>query len=168
MYGKGKGQEIIKQLFDISCLYDEVDNVSDAYESFNTTVQKELKYRNLDVSQIEVLDDITNTSILLAKREKNKLSHEKEYFKELQQGLKQFGSFLIEGAFTIEDAIIASAKAAIIANRLKKNNLTQLPIFSDQDVSELKIEGELNFLNKLKKLKDKSAFFYWWQVVNEL
>jgi len=168
MYGKGKGQEIIKQLFDVSCLYDEVENITDVFDSFHTTVQKELMYRNLEISEEKVLDDIINTSILIAKREKNKLPQEKIYFKELQQGIKQFGSFLIEGSFTIEDAIIASAKSAILANRLKKNDHSKLPVHINQDVTKLSIEGDLSFLNKLKKLKDKSAFFYWWNVINEL
>jgi len=38
--------------------------------------------------------------------------------------------------------------------------------FNGQDISKLEISGELNFLNKLKKSRDKAVFFYWYKALN--
>ena len=38
--------------------------------------------------------------------------------------------------------------------------------FSGQDISNLEITGELNFLNKLKKSRDTASFYYWYKALN--
>src|SRR5690606_30305065 len=68
LYGKNKEQEIIKQLFDIGCLFDEVENVEEIALSFESIGKKEINYRELKIGLTDVLDDIFNTSLLIAKR----------------------------------------------------------------------------------------------------
>jgi hypothetical protein len=115
------------------------------------------------------LDDVLETAKLISLREKNKTEPEKNQFKEIQTGIRSFTNFLILGNFRIDDAINASAKAAYLATKLKVNNFLPIEKYSNQDVSQLNItEPNWNYLNKLKKLPDKSGFFYWHKTIELL
>jgi hypothetical protein len=56
-----------------------------------------------------VLNDIGHTGLLLAKRERNRLDPDKEYFAEVQRGLLQFKAYQTSAPFRIEDAIITNS-----------------------------------------------------------
>ena len=166
LYGKDKEQEIIKQLFDIGCLFDEAENVEEIALSFEKIVTKEINYRELEIGLREILDDIFTTSLLIAKRTKNTEEPDKTRFTELTTGIRRFEGFLIAENFKIEDAILAAGKAAYLAKQLKNKDHSAIEKFNGQDISKLEITGELNFLNKLKKSRDKAAFFYWYKALN--
>jgi hypothetical protein len=166
LYGKNKEQEIIKQLFDIGCLFDEAENIEEIGLSFEKIGAKEIKYRELEIGVSDILDDIFATSLLIAKRIKNTEERDKARFTELITGIRRFEGFLMAENFKIEDAILAAGKAAYLAQQLKNKNLSAIEKFNGQDISKLEISGELNFLTKLKKSRDKAAFFYWYKAVN--
>lgn len=167
LYGKDKEQEIIKQLFDIGCLFDEAENVEEIALTFERIGTKEINYRKLGIDLMDVLEDIFTTSLLIAKRTKNTEEPDKTRFKELSTGILRFEGFLIAESFKIEDAILAAGKAAYLANRIKNQDFSALDKFDRQDINKLEITGELNFLNKLKKSRDKAAFFYWHKALKE-
>jgi hypothetical protein len=166
LYGKNKEQEIIKQLFDIGCLFDEAEKVEEIELSFERIGTKEINYRELKIGLTDVLDDIFNTSLLIAKRTKNTVEPDKTRFTELTDGILRFEGFLIAENFKIEDAILAAGKAAYLAKRLKNRDFSALEKLNSQDISKLEITGELNFLNKLKKSRNKAAFFYWYKALS--
>lgn len=165
LYGETKEQEIIKQLFDIGCLFDEAENVAEIALSFQKIGAKEIKYRSLSVSLEDVLDDIFTTSLMIAKRAKNTTEPDKSRFNELSTGIKRFEGFLISENFKIEHAILAAGKAAYLAKQISHKGHSSIEKFNGQDIRSMEITGELNFLNKLKKSRDKSAFFYWYQAL---
>ena len=166
LYGKDKEQEIIKQLFDIGCLFDEAENVEEIALSFEKIGSKEINYRELEIGLTDILDDVFTTSLLIAKRTKNTEEPDKTRFTELTTGIRRFEGFLIAENFKIEDAILAAGKAAYLAKQLKNKDYIAIEKFNGQDISKLEITGELNFLNKLKKSRDKAAFFYWYKALN--
>lgn len=166
LYGKDKEQEIIKQLFDIGCLFDEAENVEEIALSFEKIGSKEINYRELEIGLTDILDDIFTTSLLIAKRTKNTVEPDKTRFTELTTGIRRFEGFLIAENFKIEDAILAASKAAYLAKQLMNKGYSAIEKFNGQDISKLEITGELNFLNKLKKSRDKAAFFYWYKALN--
>lgn len=166
LYGKDKEQEIIKQLFDIGCLFDEAENVEEIASSFEKIGVKEINYRELKIGLTDILDDIFITSLLIAKRTKNTEEPDKTRFTELTTGIRRFEGFLIAENFKIEDAILAAGKAAYLAKQLNNKDHSVIEKFNGQDISKLEISGELNFLNKLKKSRDKAAFFYWYKALN--
>ena len=54
--------EIIKQLFDIASLFDKIDNLNTARDTFLKIAPIELEYRGMDKDNIQViLDDIYST-----------------------------------------------------------------------------------------------------------
>ncbi len=165
-YGSDKELEIIKQLFDIGHLFDRVDSIGVLATSFEAFVNEEAGYRGLSIGTNDVLSDIIETSKTIARRDKNTEEPYKSNFSELKKGILQFGPFLISGSFHLDEAITASAKAAYLAAKLSVKDHSTLKRSEGEDISGLLIEDpDWNFLNKLKKLPDKSAFYYWYQTV---
>lgn len=167
-YNKDKGLEIIKQLYDISFLIDFVKSANVVYSSFLKIVTREIEYRSLKINEAMVLDDIFQTSLLIAKREKNK-GEDRLKFLEIQKGIRSFYNYLISDSFRIENAIEASAKSAWFAMKLKNNNFSNIELYdSNTDLAEYKIQNlEYNFLNKLIRT-NKPAFYYWYKCLEEL
>lgn len=169
LFGSGKELEIIKQLYDLGNLFDKIEDVETVNKSFHVFAKQEIEYRDLDITPNDILDDILQTTRLISLREKNKTEPQKSQFKEIQKGLMSFTNFMFSGSFRIDDAINASAKVAYLAIKLKTNDLSPVEKFVDQDVSQLNIEQtEWNYLNKLKKLPEKSGFFYWHKTIEIL
>lgn len=68
-YNKGKTMEIIKQLFDIESLFDQLTTISGVKETFVRCALQELSYRQLsDMDYETVLDDIFNTALVIGGR----------------------------------------------------------------------------------------------------
>jgi hypothetical protein len=94
-YFKGRDQqpfsmEICKQLFDLSKLFERIENMKIVAQSFEAFAIQEIKYRKTETSDLtpeKVLQDTIDTCLLLAKRGGGALE-EKSKFTELQKGIK--------------------------------------------------------------------------------
>lgn len=169
-YFKGKDQqafsmEICKQLFDLSKLFERIENIEIVAQSFDAFANQEIEYRNTETSDLtrdKVLQDSLDTCAIIAKRGRGS-DDEKKRFKELQKGILAFGTgFLMNGNFRIDDAIPASARIAYLSAKLLKNDLSPIEHYQGEDIKKLNIENQdWNFLNRLKKQPDKSGFYYW-------
>ena len=60
--------EIVKQLFDISCLFNVVDDFTDAYASFRRVSEVELGYRNMEGQIDRYFEDVRQSAMCLATR----------------------------------------------------------------------------------------------------
>lgn len=159
-----KRMEIIKQLYDVSNLINYCDNISETKISFNAIAKHQINYRNLTITENDVIDDVFDTALILAKRDKNKTEPNIFYFNDLQSGIIKFESYLIKSKFKIEDAIVASAKAACFTQHLKVSENIPFEKFNgNSDVFRFDIlNTEFNFLNRFKKT-NKQAYFYWYK-----
>ena len=178
-YFKGKdnqpfSMEICKQLFDLSKLFEPIENMETVSESFKVFAKKEIAYRknrNPDsgLTPEKVLQDTIDTCLLLAKRGSG-TADEKSKFIELQKGIRAFGTgFLMEGNFRIDDAIPAAARIAYLATKILNKDLLPIEYYNKQNIKELTIDNpEWNFLNRLKRQPDKSSFYYWYRAVQLL
>ena len=167
--------EICKQLFDLGRLFDKISDVEMVQRSFMAHALQEIQFRNskgeaLSLTPNMVLHDTIRTCIALVKRDMNKDEPEKTNFRLLQEGIKAFGTgFLIKGNFRIDEATVAASKVAYLAAKLLQNDIVPIDHFKGQDITPLNIEEpSWNFLNRLKKQPDKSAFYYWYQTVQLL
>lgn len=176
-YYKGNetfSMEICKQLFDLSRLFEKVHNLETVNKSFQLHAEKEITYRknqtNKKLNSEIVLNDLINTCLIITKRDKNKEEPDKSHFQLLQEGIRAFGSgYLMSGKFRIDDAVVAAAKVAYLAVKLLLQDFSPIQYYSGEDIKPLYIEyPDWNFLNKLKKQPDKSAFYYWYHTVNLL
>ncbi|HUX53005.1 MAG TPA: nucleotidyl transferase AbiEii/AbiGii toxin family protein [Williamwhitmania sp.] len=173
-YFKGKdnqpfSMEICKQLFDLSKLFEKIQNIEVVAASYQVFAQHEIAYRKSGNQDVEltpemVLHDTINTCIIFAKRERGN-NEERAKFKELQKGIIAFGTgFLMAGNFRIDDAVPASARIAYLAAKILVNDLSPIIYYEGQDIKDLIIEDQdWNFLMRLKRQPDKSSFFYWYK-----
>lgn len=178
-YFKGKDKqpfsmEICKQLFDLSKLFEKIENMEIVAANFQVFAEQEIAYRKngnpgVDLTPQMVLQDTIDTCVIFAKRERG-TDEEKLNFKELQKGITAFGTgFLMAGNFRIDDAVSATARIAYLAAKIKVNNLSPISYYTGQDIKELNIEDQKwNFLMRLKRQPDKSSYYYWYQTVQLL
>lgn len=161
--------EICKQLFDLSKLFEKINNIEVVAKSFEAFAIQEIEYRKNKTSGLtpnKVLQDTIDTCVILAKRGKG-TTDEKQKFTDLQKGVRAFGTgFLMNGNFRIDDAISAAARIAYLSAKILHKDLSPIEYYKGRDIKEWNIENqEWNFLNKLKKQPDKSVFFYWYKAL---
>jgi hypothetical protein len=141
--------------------------------SFKESAQSEIEYRpERKIDSVEqVLKDVIETSILIAKIVGLKKDEDKLELREINTGINQFKHYIFKGTFGILDAQLASSKAAYLAaiilsdykGKLEKFNLT-IP------ATEFMItHPDYNFLNKrLKFVAQGEALYYWYKTINLL
>jgi hypothetical protein len=166
--------EICKQLYDLSKLFENIQNVEVVAASFQAFAQHEISYRKNGHPDTEftpemALLDTIDTCIILAKRDRGN-DDQKAKFKELQKGIIAFGTgFLMADNFRIDDAVAASSRIAYLAAKILAHDLSPIRYYEGQDLQNLFIEDpKWNFLMRLKRQPDKSAFYYWYQSVKLL
>lgn len=160
LYSKNRPVEIIKQLYDIGFLFDQITNLNVVKESYSRVVQEEIGYRKLNIDADEVLKDTWNACYTLAERDMKS-----DEFKHLQLGIKNFTNFIID-RFSIEEAITASAKVAYLTSLLNKENQETERFKNPLEIKDWLIEDQTyNKLNKLKKTNPE-AFFYWYKSIS--
>ena len=172
-YGVDKEKEILKQLFDVGCLFDLLTDFEIFKKSYLESVKAEIKYRpERNISSVEqVLKDTIDTAILIAKKDLLNDEGDKAKFKEINTGINQFGHFVFVGKFGILEAQVASSKAACLAAIIISDYQGELQKFSPATpLSEYMItHPEYNFLNKrLKFVAQGEALFFWHQTIKLL
>lgn len=159
--------EIIKQLYDLGVLFDQVQQPATVAESFTSTVAKELRYRHLtETSAVDVLADALQTALLLAQMKLNRLPAQELAPAELRRGIAGFRNFVIDGAFREDQAVAAAARVAYLAARLLVEDYAPLPRPKPgtDPRSFFVPHPEFNYLNKLRSVPG-GALFYWHHTV---
>ncbi len=167
-FGIDKDLEIIKQLFDLNYLFDNIKDFRTTFEAYRNFSKQEISYRNLKCGIEETLKDTLETSLTIAKRNKNK-GQQLDEFKSLQMGLIKLPSYLVTVSFTLDAAIEAAAKVALLSAKLLKQNFLAIEKFDKSEgIQKYFIkQTDYNFLNKLAKLPN-SSLYYWHQAINIL
>jgi len=159
-YKKAKpmGQEIIKQLYDIGSIFEEIDDVKAVKSVFTAFALVELKYRNMGEEVILVLDDIIENCLSISLRQKVGNTN----FEVLLLGLKQITSYIFSESYHIEKATIHAARTAYLVALMQTE--TAIERYNKKtDMTAWQIEQPNNTkLNKLKKTNPE-AFFYWFK-----
>jgi predicted nucleotidyltransferase component of viral defense system len=164
-YFKGaypKGMEIMKQLFDIGCLFDLVEDLGRTRGTFIRFAEAELGHRGLEDQKFrDVLDDIVETSYCVSLRG----IHEAENFVQLQTGIRRVQSFIFSENYHLDKAIVHAAKAAYLAKAILHEGAGLNRFDRNQFLGETLItDPRRNKLNKLKK-SNIEAFYYWHQAL---
>jgi len=172
-YGIEKEKEIMKQLFDIGCLFDELTDIEVVKQSFRRSAKAEIEYRpeRKIESAEQVLQDIIDTSLLISGIVNLSKNEERLPLKEINSGINQFKHYLFKGSFGLLEAKVASSKAAFLAAIILTDYKGNLPKFSSGTPLTDYLIGnpEYNFLNKrLKFVAQGEALFYWYQTLQLL
>ena len=161
LYSKNRPVEIIKQLYDIAFLFDNINDIKIVKASYQKVVHEEIGFRKLDISAKEVLEDTWQTCYTLAGRD----IKSKEFI-HLQLGIQNFTNFTID-RFRIDEAITAAAKVAYLTKLIPSDEEIQIEQFKNPlEIKDWLIEDpKYNKLNKLKK-NNPEAFYYWFKALN--
>lgn len=169
LYGKGKELEMIKQLYDLGNLFNHIQSVSEVASSFSSFAAQEIAYRNLTIEPADILQDTLNACRLIGFRNRSTTEPDKSRFLELQRGIANFSEFPVLESFRIDEAITAAGKIAYLCAKLMTKDYAPLEHYDQQDNSGLMIKNlQWNALNKLKRLPDQAAFFYWYKCLELL
>lgn len=160
LYSKNRPTEIIKQLYDIAFLFDNIENLEVVINSYMKVVQEEIGFRKLDLNATNVLADTLDTCYTLFER-----NNKSQEFNQLQQGIRNFTNFTID-RFSIDEAITAGAKVVYLAKLVQLGKLTTVERFKNPlEIKNWLIENpQYNKLNKLKK-NNPEAFYYWYNAL---
>lgn len=163
LYTKDRPVEIIKQLFDIGCLYNLVSDLTATQTAFQTVAAEELKYRGLAITAQEVLDDAFSAALTICDRNLNDPD-----FQHLAKGIHNIKPHIFY-RFVIEDAIISAAKVMLLSTLLRQDFKDAPPRFGvAKDVVDWLIPTtDYNRFNKLKKTNPE-AFFYIYKTCEHL
>ncbi|MBF2504125.1 nucleotidyl transferase AbiEii/AbiGii toxin family protein [Listeria marthii] len=156
-YGKGKEMEIIKQLFDIESLFNQVNNLTEIKASFTKCAKQELIYRELhNKSPKDVLEDILKTACILGGRG----SIENETFLQLQDGIQRIKAHIINRNYIVEEAVISASKAAYLASLLKSNTTKIERFDSSQPLPELVGTPLFKKMGKIQKFSPEAHYYF--------
>lgn len=162
-YGKNKELEIIKQLFDISNLFDEMKDLETIKRTFENIAKLELGYRELrHLTTNDVLNDILETSIIIAFRGARDI----DKYSLLESGVKKIKGYIFTRNFIVEDAVTCAAKAAYLSLLLLRDDYTFDYFDNKIDLSNLNIT-DLKFAKSFKSIKKFSpeAYYYWYKAI---
>ena len=153
--------EIVKQLYDIGCLFDISSDMAVIRGTFERIAQSEISYRGGAMTSHDVLEDIFQTSLCLSSRGASGSGN----FDELQSGIKRVKSFIFSEPYHIENAIISASKAAYLAT-LISTDVEKIEKYTEpMQVKDWSItDPEYNKFNRLKKTNTE-AFFYWYKAI---
>ena len=156
--GDSMSMEIIKQLFDISLLFDKSTSLDIIKRTFVSIAAVELQYRNHSNKSIsDVHEDIHQTALTISSKGMLGTGN----FSALQDGIQRVSRFIFVDSFQLDKAITAAAKTAYISTLLETENTSIEKFKKGEDLKNWIIqEPQLNKLNKLKK-SNPEAFYYW-------
>ena len=164
-YNKGgydRGMEIIKQLYDLSCLYEQVDDISIVREVFERFCAVESKYREHGFSPEAVLEDAQINALSICFR---KAYDERCQYEVLSKGAKQVNGFIFSERFSNEKAMVHAAKVAYLIE-LVKQGINQKVLFDpaiDMRNWQISLPSDTR-INKVKK-SSPEGFFYLYHMV---
>jgi hypothetical protein len=163
-----KQMEVMKQLFDIGILFDLLTDLTNFRQSFIVTAKKEIAYRpERNITMEDVLNDIINTSLMIASL--GKFFDPKKDYPHITTGINQLKSYIYNGAFRVDEAILASSKAAYLAAIVLTGYEGEILRWqSGSDIRQYFIKPiEYQFLNKRRNIPG-GALFYWYQTLHLL
>lgn len=162
LYSKKRPVEIIKQLFDVGTLFDEITDYDSIVLAYDRMVREEIGFRKLNADKRAVLMDTFNACLSITMREAAS-----EDFRTLQMGINNITNFILT-RFKIEEAITASAKVATLVTWLMRDREGVYPIRYTEPKQLVDVVIKDPAFTKLSKLKKSNpeAFFYWAQAVD--
>lgn len=157
--------EIMKQAFDLGCLFDRIESLDTFKQSYRATASAEIKFRPERgiVSVEDVLKDTVATALIVARNTAQLNEEDRVVYTYFTKGVQQFGHYVYTANFRIEQAQVAVAKAAYLAAIVLTDALSFEKFDSAVPLNEYMINHpDYNFLNKqLKFVAKGEALFYW-------
>ena len=157
--------QVIKQLFDVGQLFDNIVDMEIVRQSYLSVLEKEGGYRHLDGLPQRALLDTLQTSFEICTFESRRVKLPHDEF--IRKGIKSMASDLMNGTyFSFPQARLAASKAAYLVALIWTNAEKDLFLLSPELLADLKnfeFPKQLGILNPLKKISVE-AFWYWREI----
>lgn len=144
-YGIDKELEIIKQMYDVSCLFEVMSDFQDVYTSYMETVETEISYRGRDITYQDALLDTIDTAACIAGR--GLIGND---YPALLSGIKAIADHIYDNKFNAEMAVIRACKVMYLAACVLTNTRVQ-KIATPEEYHKAPIP--LQKYSKLSKIK---------------
>ncbi|NLX83503.1 MAG: nucleotidyl transferase AbiEii/AbiGii toxin family protein [Clostridiales bacterium] len=153
-----KRVEALKQLFDVSNLFDICTDLQEIRQTYHQVATQEAQARGLTIAPDDALKDTLKYALLLGNRDE---SHSPLY-EQLSKGIPEFRKFVANRSFSDLDAARCAGKIAYLVRLIRATDRQAIERFSpDTDMSEWHIpESKNQGISDLKML-DPEAYFYW-------
>jgi hypothetical protein len=164
--------QVVKQMFDIGELFNNVKNVHEVTDAYQICYKIENTYRGNRFSLQEVLEDTIRVAHLLSARGLRMVAHSEEAGW-LLDGVRRLQNHLVRDYFRFNlEAKSAAAKAAFVAQLIRTGATDRVieELRYDEkraeDLKGIKLTGNLANLNTLWKTNPEA--FHYWHLVNSL
>jgi hypothetical protein len=152
-----KRVEAIKQLYDVSLLFDRTGDIEEIRNTYFAVAAQEIAGRKLGISPRDVLADTLNYVYIIGTQG----SFDKEAYDSIAKGYKDFAKFVADLRFDENMAALAAAKAAYIATLILHEGTEILIYDDDTDIGEWRIENPKHQNLNDYLYSNPEAFFYW-------
>lgn len=158
-------QQVIKQLFDVGQLFDEITNIDAVATANRTSFEEECGYRasDFELTHQDYLADVIEASRQLCALDL-KGAVETDATRLMRRGIGQLPNHLIGCKFRLPEAKVAAAKAAALASLLGRPEVDRVvPVYDSKQVLALKDHRLSDRYQSLQRLKaiNLEAYFYW-------
>lgn len=155
LYTKNRPLEIIKQMYDIGTLFDQVDDLKTVKSVFEQVASQEISFRKISITYSEVLDDVFHAALTVCDRDEKNPN-----FQHLKTGIANIKPYIFH-RFILDDAIIAASKILYLTTLLQKGHAGPPERFERaQEVVGWEIPTtDYNRFNRFKRT-NPGAFFY--------
>lgn len=132
---------------------------------FTAASRKEIAYRAaLNITPENILNDVINTSLMIASL--GKTFDPKGDYLHITAGLHQLRSYIYNGVFRSDEAVLASSKAAYLAALILSGYEGEILRWQEgKDIRQYFVNPvEYQFLNKKRNIPG-GPLFYWYQTL---
>ena len=163
--GKSMTMQVVKQLYDVGELFNEVQDLSAVKQAYAESYRLESSYNEDDFSMQQTLDDTKRVALQLCCNGFRYADRDDEIIANIQDGITRLRDHLAHGRFRItQEAKIAAAKVYLLASYLEGSiELTADQLSFDLNTQKDFIQAtniaDPSCLNRLKPILPE-AFYY--------
>ena len=156
-YAKKSSMQIIKQLFDVSELFNAAEDIVLVGKSYKALSEAEIRYRSGKYTQEQAIEDTFRTGIMICGLGLRGVTRDK-HTEILTDGISKISSHLVNTKFRLEEAKISASRAVLLAALLKtqsKGHALNEFRWSPKRISELAslmLKAPLDNLHRIKAL----------------
>lgn len=153
--GVGKNMEVMKQLYDVSSLVDELEDFEKVKKTYQKIVQAEIAYRGIEVTYKECLQDTFEAALCIVSRGKFNTEEYPLYV----AGIRDLRGHIYSENFSPEIAVGRAVKAAYIAVCLLTDSAFERIRDYTEYLNEKFTQPKLRAVKYLRKV-DPEAYAY--------
>ena len=152
-----KRVEVIKQLYDISNLFDKADDIECIKATYQTIAEHEIKIKSLDITPEDTLKNSEYYAYLIG----HAGQINEPVYTTISKGYKDFNKFVSDLSFDENLAISAAAKVAYLIKTMMDDKYDLIKYDNSVDMTSWEISDQKYLKFNEYKYSNPEAFFYW-------